>query len=157
MTQQWTFLLSWNRIINKKKYHVGYCYCGCNPQSCLSNDFPPEKTMLVPCWEKNWACTACANVNVDYSWIKNSHSCLFSCGDVIWNQCIKDRPHVFRDTIESNVAPREVVPPPNVFCHKCPESKNRCSRRSEMPHCTGGDDAEVIFLCEHLKPWYLFI
>lgn len=32
----------------------------------------------------------------------------FSCGDVIWIQCIKDRPCVLIETIKSNVAPRKV-------------------------------------------------
>lgn len=61
--------------------------------------------MLLIFWEKNWVCSS---VNVYYSSIKNSHPCLFSCGDVIWIQCIKDRLCVLIETIKSNVAPRKV-------------------------------------------------
>lgn len=90
------------------KINILLACCDCNPQTCLSNDFPSEKAMLLICWEKNWVCTVCTSVNVYYSSMKNSHPCLFSCGDVIWIHCIKDRPCVLIETIKSNVAPRKV-------------------------------------------------
>lgn len=83
---------------------------------------------------------------------QNSLPCLFSCGDVIWNQCIKDRPCVSIETMKSNVAPRKIFSYSKCILSQVPWIKQ--SLQSEIRDANlykawwGG--SEIIFFFLHI-------